>query len=278
MNNLPCHYIFMLSCHILSILQYMNVKYKDSFPNDLIKTKCLNTAVMLIMLLIGEKKLKDIQFCNVNPTVSRHLNKLNNNAYILNSLISSLTRKTKHSYMYYIMLTDGALPRLNEENLYFPGHVFIVEKTNNEYNIYQSYIKEYDLNDHMNKTKCKKIKISEIHEMCNFFKRFITTDYSWNSETVKYWNKLTGIDTKGYMGYKTENIYLCFKKFKANNFKNKINNFIDVALDEIKTNISNKKLEAYSYVKSSTLSSYPQTIFELEKDLIKLKNKIKVKK
>jgi hypothetical protein len=71
---------------------------------------------------------------------------------------------------------------------------------------------------------------------------------------------------------------LCFKKFKANNFKNKINNFIDVALDEIKTNISNKKLEAYSYVKSSTLSSYPQTIFELEKDLIKLKNKIKVKK
>ena len=134
-----CNYVYIISNYLIAILQVMNITLSESYTNNLINTKCLNTAVMLIVILIGQKKIPCIQQCDVGNTIQRHIQSTDNNNTITDKLTRSICRASKKPYIYYIMLTDGQLQhRSSNKTIYFPGHVFILEKTNNnEYLIYR---------------------------------------------------------------------------------------------------------------------------------------------
>ena len=273
-----CKYIYIISKYIVSILQVMNVTFSTSYTNNLISTKCLNTAVMLIVLLLGERKIKAIQQCDVPNTIKRHITFEDNNILIANKLIKSLCKSSVKNYLYYIMLTDGRLSNSVNQNQtkYFPGHVFIVEKRQHNYYIYQSYISKYDLNDFIVKNKCRKYNITEVKEMCSFFKRFLGQHYVWDDVAVEKWLKLTDVDTSDFKSYNTNNIYICFKKFRVKTVKNMINKFIEKSLRDIQYQINNKNILHYmstSFLNNS-LSSKPFDIVSLKKNFQKMNKEL----
>jgi hypothetical protein len=262
-----CNYVYLISNYLIAILQIMNITLSESYTNNLINTKCLNTAVMLIVILIGQKKIPCIQQCDVGNTIQRHIQSIDNNNTIADKLMKSVCRASKKPYVYYIMLTDGQLNhKSSNQTIYFPGHVFILEKTNNkEYLIYQSFIGKYDLRDYVVKNKCKKFTVDEVKEICTYFKRFLSIDYVWDGAAVKNWMKLTGVDTSQYIDYKTNNIFLCFRKFNAEYVEKRIKKFVKTSLKEIDTNIKKQQLNKYDSNNHhfNKLSAKGYTIFEL---------------
>lgn len=273
-----CKYIYIISKYIVSILQVMNVTFSKSYTNNLISTKCLNTAVMLVVLLLGEKKIKAIQQCDVPNTIKRHISFEDNNTLIANKLIKSLCKSSVKNYLYYIMLTDGRLSNSVNQNQtkYFPGHVFIVEKRQNHYYIYQSYISKYDLNAFIVKNKCKKYNVTEVKEMCSFFKKFLGQNYVWDDVAVEKWLKLTDVDTSDFRSYNTNNIYICFKKFRVKTVKNMINKFIEKSLTDIQYHINNKNILHYMSTNflNNSLSSRPFDIGSLKKNFEKMNKEL----
>ena len=262
-----CNYVYIISNYLIAILQVMNITLSESYTNNLINTKCLNTAVMLIVILIGQKKIPCIQQCDVGNTIQRHIQSTDNNNTITDKLTRSICRASKKPYIYYIMLTDGQLQhRSSNKTIYFPGHVFILEKTNNnEYLIYQSFIGKYDLKDYVVKSKCKKLKIDEVKEMCKYFRKFLSTDYVWDKSAVENWTKLTGVDTSQYIDYKTRNIFLCFRKFNVEDVEKKIKKFVKTSLNDIEKHIRLKQLNTYDsdHHRYNELSAKGYSIFEL---------------
>lgn len=275
-----CNYVFLISKYITAILQFMNITFSSSYTNNLITTKCLNTAVMLIIILIGSDKIKSIQQCDVSNTIERHISHQENNKQIMTSLQASLCYpRNKKAYMFYIMLTDGRLSNVkpNKGTNYFPGHVFIVEKTiDNSYFIYQSFIAKYDLNDFIVKNKCKSYDRNSVKEMCGFFKKFLKEDNVWDDNAVDYWKKLTSVDTTEFKGCCTNNIFLCFKKFEIDKIKVKFQSFISNALTNIQGHIENNNLTQYisNHYQSNRLSAIPYNIFDLENNFKKLNNEL----
>jgi hypothetical protein len=287
MNN-SCNYLYIISKYIVSILQIMNVVFADKYTNNLITTKCLNTAVMIIVLTLGDKKIPNIQYCDVSNTIQRHGLNQDNNVQIFNKMKKSIVRKltqnsVSNTMMYYIMLTDGTLNSSisNGSDKYFPGHVFILEKTidkNNtlNYRIYQSYIAKYSLHDHLNKTKCKVFEIDEIKPLLIFFKNFLSPDYVWNNETVYYWKLLTNVDSSEFIGYKTDNIFLCYKLFKSNSILKNLKQFVNIHLNLIKK--YEKENPTYYYrEKQNWLSSQPKDIKILKKDFMNMQKELNSK-
>lgn len=281
--NHSCNYLYIVSKYIVSILQVMNIVFADKYTNNLITTKCLNTAVMIIVLTLGGKNIPTIQYCDVSNTIQRHRLKQDNNVKIFTKMKRSIVRKMKQTsstMIYYIMLTDGNLTSSisNSPGKYFPGHVFILEKNidsdnNINYRIYQSYIAKYTLNDHLNKTKCKVYKIDEIKPMLKFFEMFLSPNYTWNNETVKYWTKLTDVDSSEFVGCTTSNIFLCYKSFKSNSILKKVRTFVNIHLDLIKE--KEKEDKSYFYrEKKNWLSSESKDIKSLKQDFINLQKQL----
>jgi hypothetical protein len=223
---------------------------------------------MLIVILIGESKVQCIQHCDVDKTIQRHTQSHEDNNTIIDKLMRTMFRSSpKSPYVYYIMLTDGSLSSSNKEDTYFPGHVFIIEKTiNQQYLIYQSFIGKYDLNDYIVKNKCKTYSLDKVKKMCFYFKKFLSDDYIWDEEAVNYWTSLTGVDTSKFMNHNTKNIYLCFKKFKLDSVKKKITKFISTSLNDINTSIDMNDLNKYNSDNHhhNQLSAKPYSIFELK--------------
>lgn len=284
--NYSCNYLYIISKYIVSILQIMNVVFADKYTNNLITTKCLNTAVMIIVLTLGDKKIPNIQYCDVSNTIQRHGLKQDNNLQIFNKMSKSIVRKTKPSsstMMYYIMLTDGNLDSSisNAPKKYFPGHVFILEKSidynnNLNYRIYQSYIAKYSLHDHLNKTKCKVFEIHEIKPILKFFKKFLSPDYIWNNETVQYWKILTNVDSSEFVGYRTNNIFLCYKLFKSNSILKNLKHFVHVHLNLIKKYETENPLY-FNHESKNWLSSQPKEIKTLKHDFMNMEKELNSK-
>ncbi|QOI90286.1 hypothetical protein QKU58_gp045 [Pyramimonas orientalis virus] len=271
MSRNTCNYVFLISKYLTSILQVMNITLSNSYTNNLIRSKCLNTAVMLIVIFIGEKQVPCIQQCDVQNTIHRHVHTIvDKNELILEKLMKSLCNtRNKTPYMYYIMLTDGRLTNEGFEGEYFPGHVFIIEKmVGNEYRLYQSFIGKYDLNAYVVNNKCKRYTLSNVNQMCKYFKTFLATGYVWDNAAVHQWHKLTNVDTTKFLNHSTKNIYLCFKKFKLEKIQCKIKKFVSSSLKEINNSIQRKqfnKFDSQNHLKNR-LSASPYDIHRLKKN------------
>ena len=268
MSSQTCFYVSLISNHLVAILQILNVKYSDSYVNNIITTKCLNTAVMLTIILLGESKIKHIKKCDVSNTIQRHINKEDNNLVILEQLRKTLLRKnSKYSTMYYIMLTDGNMYNMANDKIYFPGHVFLVEKNvDGGYYIYQSFIQKYSLREFIKSNKCSSFRREDVKNMCSFFSKFLRNDYKWDDIAIQEWCKLTSVDTSKFKTFDTNNIYLCFKKFTVRNIKKKLESFVSKSIIDIQRSIQDKNLTKYnstSYLNNS-LSSKPYDIHTLE--------------
>ena len=199
-----CDVVFTLKNYIKPLMQLLTNDI-PSYNMQLLTTKCLNKAVFLVIMLIGSKAIKMADFCDTHATIKRHNEKNDDNATILTKLEKDLLKKNiEHRLIYYVLLTYAHFPQ-KESSVYFPGHVVVIEKTPGEgsdnptYFSYQSYINEYDLAGHFEKSKGS-IKYT-YSKMMKFIKdlRSIVLSKTWTLESSRKWKQFTFVDTNNLL-------------------------------------------------------------------------------
>ena len=262
-------------------------------------TKCLNTAVMLTNILGGSDKLKTVEYCEVSKINNRYntkKDKLQHKKNIFEELKKDISKKNINKrYFYYILMTNNYMEKsenLNSsspETQHFPGHVFIIDKfpsCNNKeptYNIYQSYINEYDLKGHFKRNKnSMKVKDNNINFVLDGINNIISNKV-WNNDAVNFWNEFTFVDTKELINYKTDKINLCYSKISIDDcykefykftYNRALNLYNEISLNDI---VKLKKYDIYAdknefYIKQLNPNELYMKLREL---ILELEEKIK---
>jgi len=206
-------------------------------------TKCLNTAVMLMFFMMGEEKgieVADACDCTTYNNKSRHLlaqyadkRLFKQNHIVVEKLQKDVLDKKNivpgQRLLYYVLLTDSYFePPPGKSRAFFPGHVFIIEKfidsksknrkknSTVSYNLYQSYINEYDLRKY-HEYNGNSFKVS-YRKMSSLMKGLsvIMTAEVWSHEVVKQWKTLTKIDSVDLVNSTCGNkFFICYQKKDA---------------------------------------------------------------
>ena len=155
-----CNVTTLILKYLVPIFQYLSIEMKD-YNMKLKTTKCLNTAVMLVYILGSQKDIDTkVEYCDTENINKRYKKiktiekKREKKADILNKLEKDLlTENIRYRYFYYILMTHTKMTKGEKKDGWFPGHVFIIEKSKDcqkklRYKIFQSYINQYDLDGH----------------------------------------------------------------------------------------------------------------------------------
>jgi hypothetical protein len=243
---MACNIIYELSKYQNDLLYILNIKYHNLYNDNVLATKCRNSAMMIILMIIGDNAVSHLQHCDVNNILSRQ--GYENNTLIFKSLYNNIMFKHIYPSYYYIMMSDGHFNK-KTKLIYFPGHVFIFEKYKNTYRIYQSYINEYTLNTFINTSKCKNYVIKDIMKFLLFLNDILNKDsYIWNEYTVYYWKLLTLTDSSKFIGYNVnKSIKLCYKRFGKRNIVSNIKRIIKSSIKQ-KVGNSDNLLKLYNSI------------------------------
>lgn len=203
---------------LLQLLQ-KDPELKDFDLSD--TTKCLNTSLLLMVFMAGKKKGMDIvNQCDTVAVADRHKQGHDNNRTIM-QLYSRriLTNNFSRRHLYYILLTDGWFKKRDGgDPVYFPGHVFILEKIRDQetkqplYFLYQSYINQYDLNGHFIRMNgSNKISQESVSQLLNRLS-YIISNKTWDQTCYEYWKGFTNVETPEFLDTVTNNeIFICIR-------------------------------------------------------------------
>jgi hypothetical protein len=254
-----CDLGYIVKDHIISIMQVLTNELPD-YNFRLQTTKCLNTAVMLMLFFLGKRGLKIANYCDTRAVIQRHKNGTDKNDLIMKDLKKQIfSKKEKSRVIYYILLTDGYFPnsisdltnnintQINEQ-IYFPGHVFILEKMWDEninehfYYFYQSYINKYTLNQHISLNNGLKISLSKAKRILDNLESILKAQ-TWNDKNVDMWKDMTFTNSSKFINsHSKENFFLCFKKAKTDKCLENIKTFFTKIQNKLEK-VPNEKLE-----------------------------------
>lgn len=200
--------------YLYPVLQALSNDLND-FNMQLSVTKCLNTSVMLMVMMIGiVKGTRAANRCS-SESVAK-LNRHNDNL-VLDKLQSSLSHKRiKNRHLYFVLMNECSSVSSSGKEVYFPGHAFVIEKIpgeqNNIFNIYQSYILKYDLREYKERLQFRltEMDLFKTEVVINMIRYVINSD-TWDDTCVNFWKALTSVDTS-FMKDVTfkEKIHICY--------------------------------------------------------------------
>lgn len=282
-----CNVTELILKYLVPIFQYLSIEMKD-YNMKLKTTKCLNTAVMLVYILGNQKDVDTkVEYCDTENINKRYRKikddkkKLEKKEKLINKLDKDITKSNiKSRYFYYVLMTHTEMYNKDKKKGWFPGHVFIIEKSKNckkelRYKIFQSYINQYDLNGHYKKNNnTMEVKNHNIKPIINGIKNILLKK-TWNKRAVKFWKDLCYIDTTDLIGHDTKNINFCYQKIKINNCYKNLLNFTKKALKNIQTNIEKGNINYYNVdqtdndvkVKELTINELYEKFYKLYEEL-----------
>lgn len=216
-----CNLVYIIKDHIKPLMQLLTIDLKQ-YNMRLLTTKCLNSAVLIMYFMLGRRGVDLAQQCDTKTVIQRHTQGLDNNASVITNLKKDiLSKNIKHRYLYYILLTDGHFPKTKgsaEQTIFFPGHVFILEKTPSGddgiyFQVYQSYINHYDIKGHFqNNHNSVKMSMTEVAHLMDKLK-YILESEKWDNKCIEYWKDFTFVDTSELKDtYSKNKFFLCFRK------------------------------------------------------------------
>jgi hypothetical protein len=286
-NCRKCDLGSIIKNYIKPIMQALTNDIKDYYMR-LLLTKCLNSSIMISIFMLGkDRALKIANYCDTIATRKRHVENLDDNSSIIRYFKKNiLDLRTKHRYLYYILLTDGKFPNKDpsKEGLFFPGHVFILEKIQDldskkpYYYFYQSYINTYDLKGHIKQNNNSlKLTYEKTEKMLSNLE-YILSSPTWDSKCVEGWKSFTFADTNHLLDSKSKgNFFLCIRKAKVIDCLKHIEKYTKEKLNELK----NVPLDNKIYGDKSLYDEgqNPLTVKQMSNELNKLnKDVIKYKK
>ena len=235
-----CDLAYVLKDYVNPLIQLLTYDLRD-YNMQFLTTKCLNTGVMLMLFMAGKKQgLQITEECDSALVTSRHRSKTDSNYDILNSLVERvLSKHFRFRQVYYILMTDGYFTRQSEqaEQVYFPGHVFILEKVKEGptiyFNFFQSYINEYDLKGHFdNMNGSVRLSYEDAAVMMKQISYVLMSDI-WDEKCTQYWYDITKVDASKFNGCTTtDNLFLCFRNISL---KSCVENIQTYVKDKLKT-------------------------------------------
>ena len=216
-NRKRCDIVYVIMRYITPLMQCLTNDVRE-YNMQLLTTKCLNTAVMLMFFMLGKKGLEHSRYCDSHSVIDRHNKGIDNNASVIkkmNKYILSKSIKTRH--IYYILMNDCYFDRPGNE-AFFPGHVFIIERsftdTDTYFNLYQSYINQYDLKEYYIKNKTLRYTLDQMRELLKKL-AYITSVGVWDDKCIQYWMDFTHVDTSSLKDAGTAGkLYICFSDDK----------------------------------------------------------------
>lgn len=206
-------------------------------------TKCLNTAVVIMAIYLGNEATKYTGQCDVDrveDVYNKQKARLKKYSTTGKFVPSKITLHNLNRYilsprtgrcLYYIMITNAEVPLHDkpDDKLMFPGHVFVVEKDVDRetsphqvsFRLYQSYINQYNLNGAFEKNK-KSFQISHdiVKRLIGELKRMNTHPDErdpqagrWTKSTTQLWKDLTFVDSTEFEGRVfIDHVHVCFRK------------------------------------------------------------------
>lgn len=282
-----CDIGYVLKNYVKPLMQTLTIDIKD-FYMKLLTTKCLNTAVMLSIFMLGRKRGLDIAgYCDTVKTRKRHMENIDSTHVILSSFRDDfLVHATRNREFYYILLTDGSFPYegTSKPPAFFPGHVFILEKIPTDdgpiFYMYQSYINKYDFKEHIKKNHgTLKISPKRAVSIADTLEYILQAD-TWDAECVKLWKKMTFVDTTDIMGSSCKNrFFLCIRKAPVKDCLKHIQQYTEQKLKEIeKIPDAHLCMKIYGDTSLYDKSQKPLTVSEMYRQLKSLHKDVTQKK
>jgi hypothetical protein len=223
-----CDLALIAKDHMTELMELfsLDTQFRDMYSMSLVTTKCLNTAIVMMRLLIGEKFYEVgesgysiTQMCDVDNLRTRKDNRTSNRHDSFDRFkadITNLDFPDDKRYLYYIMMTHfDVLPcELNGKkfNRHFPGHVFIIEKFKScgkvGYYMYQSFIQQYSMRELIEQHHGLYINPQDLASFIGTLDRLLNTHKNWDADTAKMWKTLTKTDGEKYIGCNVDDAIL----------------------------------------------------------------------
>lgn len=213
----------------------------QSINMQLLTTKCLNTAVMMMFFFIGHKALDRARTCDAAKLMNAYARGDIDTPKQVKKLRSCMLRPSRQSCVYYVMINDGDIKNAQGDVMYFPGHVVVIEKfqkgdtSEMAYNVFQSYINRYDLKGYLDKSgNTFQYSYDDMKSLMDDIKYLFFVEY-WDSRCVDIWMRFTKVDTKHYIGYAHRSVLsICFTEDLVTNCLDTIEAYVHAKLENTK--------------------------------------------
>jgi hypothetical protein len=223
-----CRVAELIGEHVPLLMQLLtNEPAMRDFNLQLVTTKCLNTAVMLMVLLLGERSLEQARQCSVGRVrerfqVSASGDRARADMHSADGLAGAVLAPLRggRRRLHYVMLTDGDMPvDGGRGHVYFPGHVFVIEKeAEGSYGLYQSFIKQYDLAQHVrHRGGSLRLDEPQMRLVMGALVRFVPTA-TWDAQCSEALALLTHLDAEQFRPFhgaaKHSAVLLCHRELE----------------------------------------------------------------
>lgn len=231
---------YLIADHVPALMQVVTNELPQ-YTMQIITTKCLNTAVMVMYLFLGRSALEHTEFCDVSSVRKRRaLTPADPSLEVWTALMtdalegkrtSPLTEataaRTSHlrsqpaaarlpavlkdppatRVLYYVMITNGTLkyvgnnPAANPPTREFPGHVFVIEKLPR--GTFNLY-QSYISHFKLNDVIRINSSFSLSHQKMKGIMSGVRSIFErrvWDKESTKAWQKLSHVSEKRFEGY-----------------------------------------------------------------------------
>lgn len=235
-----CDLAYVIKDYITPLLQLLTNDLYTSYNMQLRTTKCLNTGILLMTMMAGQKGLDAVTYCRNNTVIERHRNGETTNYQVMDELCHTLlSKKFKNRQLYYILITDGKYQRGSEEE-YFPGHAFVFEKYKEngkvKFNLYQSYINQYDIQGHFERYNSTfEISRERMAELLNDLSYVLLKDV-WDSRCSQIWEEFTKVRATQFEGFDTrDRMFLCYRAITLQGCIENIERYVRDSLQKVRS-------------------------------------------
>jgi hypothetical protein len=247
---------------------------------------------MIMTFLVGKKGIEIGDYCDTRAVIKRHKEGQDNNTAIMNNLKQQLFSKSEKSRtLYYILLTDGYFPPDSNvdtpspsSDVYFPGHVFILEKIWDEtekkhyFYFYQSYINQYTLKQHIELNNGLKISLEKAKNLIDNLEYILNND-EWDEDNIRKWGKMTFTNSSKFNNTNSQGkFFLCFRKARSNSCYNNLLAYLTKVLKYINKLPPELNDEIYGDKSLYDSDSTPLTNMQMKQQVLSLMSKIYINK
>lgn len=281
-----CGIGYVVRSHMKPLIQLLTNDL-PAFNMEMRVTKCLNTSVALLVMALGlAHGAEAAKFCSVESTTARHRAGQHRNADVLAELRARLldapAPPKPRRDLFYVLLTDADLSAV-PKNVYFPGHVFIVEKGwSGALQLYQSYINEYDLDGHVSRNDFSlSIDRDRVSELLDDLEYVLLRARVWDERCVRAWRNLTHVDTAKWTGALVgdDRILVCVHASSASGCLETLDGYVAEKIRRIRADLDarpDRAASVYGDAGAYAPDSAPLTYQEMLRALTALSQDIRV--
>lgn len=191
---MTCTLLHLVSKYVHELMLMIRDDFTESWVNcD--PNKCLNTGILLAALFFGHARAKRvITSCENDKAGGQSRDATLRRVQRFRKRIS-----TPGYSICYVILSDGYFVGRDGNTLYFPGHIFLIERSESDIVIMQSFVDEYSIASSRTKS-CRRLDTPDF-----LFKLLhdLYVSNTWSAETSEAFLRVTGVDASKYEGCST---------------------------------------------------------------------------